>query len=768
MRKNNRNKLLLFLLLPAMSFAQTGDLKQAFKTPPAQFKPMPFWHLNGKLTNAGIDSQMHDVKVKSNFGGITVLPVSEQAGFGGGNKFPGMAPAYLSEAYFKFYAHILEKAKQTGLHIIWYDDLDFPSGSAGGKMKQLYPADTRKVLSKKDTLVPGNSRITMTIPSGKLMAAVAMNTITKERLDISNAVNRTQINWQVPAGEWKLMLFTCDVLKSDAANDIAVDYLDPEAISRYVALNNEQFAKRFKQYFGTVIQQIFFDDVGFFTMQSHGERTWTYKFNEKFKALYGKDPALYYPALWEDIGIETAAARTSLFNTRAILLSEGFPKVITEWCNKYGLKSSGHPPGNYEIQPVDMNGDILKYYRYQHIPLMDLIFSYNHGREGFKLISSAANLYDKPVVAAEIYGAIGWFGGEKFNTKTLYRAAMDVFARGVNFLIPHGMWYNPDSDAVRIPPLISAYSPTIGPALNKYNEWAGRSCMMLQDGQTIADIAVIYPIASLESWFHFDAKSTKGIGDWGKYVAPETDYLAIGDMLTNEVHRDFTFLHPEILSSTQCSLNKTTLVLNNKVNKQIYKVLIVPGGKVISIQALEKIEAYYKNGGKIIFTSMLPSKSAEFGSDARVVAAINQMLHIDPNNAMPPNVISVSNQSNGQITFIPKPTASILSETLEKMGVVADLQFENNPQPNSAKGTLSYLHKIKAGKDIYFFENSSDDKVDTWVNVRGRIKPSLWNPYDGTTTAISEVEYITGRDKQVFTRFPLKLDAIQSMFVVGE
>jgi hypothetical protein len=239
-------------------------------------------------------------------------------------------------------------------------------------------------------------------------------------------------------------------------------------------------------------------------------------------------------------------------------------------------------------------------------------------------------------------------------------------------------------------------------------------------------------------------------------------------MLTNEVHRDFTFLHPEILSSTQCSLNKTTLVLNNKVNKQIYKVLIVPGGKVISIQALEKIEAYYKNGGKIIFTSMLPSKSAEFGSDARVVAAINQMLHIDPNNAMPPNVISVSNQSNGQITFIPKPTASILSETLEKMGVVADLQFENNPQPNSAKGTLSYLHKIKAGKDIYFFENSSDDKVDTWVNVRGRIKPSLWNPYDGTTTAISEVEYITGRDKQVFTRFPLKLDAIQSMFVVGE
>jgi hypothetical protein len=755
------------VLLMHSALAQNLGFKALFKDPPVQYKPMPFWHMNGKLSNEGIDSQMHDVKFKSNFGGITVLPVSAQPGFGSGKLFPGMEPAYLSEGYFSFYERILNNAKKLGLKIVWYDDLDFPSGSAGGRMKKLYPNDTRKVLSKTDTLVTGTATLNMPVPAGKLMAAVAMNTATRERVDISQSVSGNQLSWTVPPGEWRVMFFTCDVLNSTAANDIAVDYLDPQAISKYVELNNEQFAKRYKKYFGTIINQIFFDDVGFFTLQSHGERTWTNQFNEKFKALYGKDPALYYPALWTDIGPETGAARVALFNTRAVLLSEGFPKVITEWCNKYGLKSSGHPPGNYEIQPVDMNGDILKYYRYQHIPLMDLIFSYNHGREGFKLISSAGNLYDKPVVAAEIYGAIGWFGGEKFNKKTLYRAAMDVFSRGINFLVPHGMWYNPDSNAVRIPPLISQYSAEIGPELKNYNEWAGRSCMMLQGGQTVADIAVFYPIASLESWFFFKEKA-KGIGDWGKFVAPETDYLAISDMLTNEVHRDFTFIHPEMLSDGKITVNNDQLVLNNAINKQTYQVLIVPGGKTIAVSALEKIKLFYDNGGKVIFTAMLPSKSAELGEDEKVVALVKTMINIDPRNTMPvaPMEITV-NAKGGRLVFIPRADAGLLSETMNKMGIEADVSFEGNPQPNSSKGMLSYLHKKKEGKDIYFFANSSDDLVNTIAEVRGKIKPVLMNPYNGSAAAINNVKYIT-KGNQVYTRFPLNLTAINSVFVVAE
>jgi len=753
--------LLYVILSSIISFSQSSNWQKLFKDPPTEYKPMPLWHMNGKLTNEELDRQMKDIRYASGFGGVTVLPVSEQPGLGGGKMYPGMEPAYLSDGYFNFYNHILEDAKSMGLHVIWYDDLDFPSGSAGGRMKKLYPGDTRKVLSKKDSVIAGPLTVSIPVPSGALMAVVAMNTQTKERIDIAKSVSNGVLSWNAPSGEWKIMLFTSDVLNSTAANDIAVDYLDPDAIDKYIELNNEQFAKRYKNYFGTTIKQIFFDDVGFFTLGKHGERTWTNKFNEKFKSIYGKDPSLYYPALWEDIGPETEAARVALFNTRAELMAEGFPKKIADWCNKYGLKSSGHPPGNYEVQPVDMNGDILKYYRHEHIPLMDFIFYYGHGREGYKLISSAGNLYDRPVVACEIYGAIGLFGGEKFSRKTLYRGAMDVFTRGINFLIPHGMWYNPDTAAVRIPPLISAYDPEIGPELNRYNEWAGRSCIMLQGGQTVSDIAVLYPIASLEGWFQFDVKGNTGIGSWGKYVAPETDYLAISDMLTNEVHRDFTFVHPEILSSSQCVLTNNEIILNNAVNKQNYKVLIMPGGKIISVKALEKIKAFYDNGGTVIATSMLPSKSAEFGQNDKIQSLIRSMFGDDATGTD-----IKTNAKGGKLVFIPKPTTDILAATLEKLSVIADVAFENNPHPNSAKGMLSYIHKKKDGKDIYFIANSSDDEIATHIELRGKIKPELWNPYDGTVKSIGDVTYIK-KGNQDFTRFAFKLDAINSIFIVG-
>ncbi len=738
-------------------FAQTSFSKKDFKSPNFSFKPSPLWHMNGAMTNEGLDTQMRDIKYKSNFGGVTILPVTAQKGFTGDLVYPGTAPAYLTEGYFDRYTRILDNANNLGLKVIWYDDLDFPSGSAGGRMKQLYPEDTRKILTKTDSIVNGPLLISMSVPNGKLMAAVAMNTVTKKRIDISSKINNQSFNWQAPAGKWKIMFFTCDVVRnSEMANDIAVDYLDPIAVKKYIDLNNEAFAKRYQKYFGKTVTQIFFDDVGFFTLDKHGERTWTNGFNEKFKLIYHIDPDLLYPALWEDIGAETDAARVALFNTRAELLSEGFPKLVKDWCHKYGLKSSGHPPGNYEIQPVDMNGDIVKYYRHQDIPLMDLIFSYTHGRDGFKLISSSANMYDKPVVAAEIYGAIGWINDEKFTQKTLYKAGMDVFVRGVNFLIPHGMWYNPSKDAVRIPPLISEYNPEIGPYLKDYNEWAGRVSYMLQGGKTVSDIAMLYPIASLQSYFKFDANGSKSIGDWGKYASPTTDYLKLSDMFTMNVHRDFTFLHPEVLSSEQITIEDKTMTLHNDMNEQKYKVIIMPGESTISVKALEKIKTFYDQGGMVIATSELPMHAAEFGQDEQVINLVQSIFNKPGIN---------SNANGGKAIYINQPTATILSETFSKFQIGADLQFENNPQPNAGEGALSYIHKIKDSKNIYYIANSSEEAVNTFVELRGQLHLEKWNPNTGMTEVLRDIKYIE-KDGMVYTKLPLYLSAIQSIFLI--
>ena len=342
---------------------------------------------------------------------------------------------------------------------------------------------------------------------------------------------------------------------------------------------------------------------------------------------------------------------------------------------------------------------------------MDYIFYHPHGRDGFKLISSAADVYDRQVVAAEINGA---FLEDQFDSLMLYRSAMDVFTRGVNFLIPHGMWYDYRPEAVRIPPLISSYSAKIAPALPQYSDFVARSCFMLQGGRRVSDIAIFYPIASLQACFTVNSGKT-----WGTNTAAETDYLAVGEILTRQIHRDFTFIHPETWASNQCILSSNGIELNNKVNKQSFKALILPGGKVISLAALKKIKTWYDQGGKLIATSMLPSKSAEFGHDEEIVAIVKEMFGLDPTLPMPSDPTAIKkNSKGGQLVFIPKPDAAKLSASLDQMGITADLVFESLPKIKDDKTEITYIHKIRENKNIYYIANSSDASAETIIEFQ--------------------------------------------------
>lgn len=98
---------LLFVGLPGL-MAQDNRMmqKSAFKKPHKQFYPIPFWHINGEMTDKGIVQQMTDAKLKANFNGVAVLPV--------GNTLPD----FLSEAYFKKFGLILETAKKLNVDVI--------------------------------------------------------------------------------------------------------------------------------------------------------------------------------------------------------------------------------------------------------------------------------------------------------------------------------------------------------------------------------------------------------------------------------------------------------------------------------------------------------------------------------------------------------------------------------------------------------------------------------------------------------------------------
>lgn len=735
------------------NYPSNDQLRAAFNNPPNEYRPVPFWHINGHLTTDGIEKRITEARTLAGFGGVTVLPVNPHAQWQTGYPCPGTTPAYLSEEYFHRYADILRVSEQQGMEVILYDDIDFPSGSAGGKLQQEYPEYTRKELVKNEFITQGGQRFSKQLPdtTSLLMAVSAMNTASLEIVDLQPYLKGTSLEWDVPPGEWRVMFFLC---KYGAGN--AVDYMQPEAVLKVMEMTYDQYAKRFGNYFGNVITKTFYDDVGFV----HQESTWTPAITDLFKEKYKKNPALYYPALYYDIGAETQQARVAFFDIRAELMAEGYVKSVSEWSVKNNLRSMGHPPENYSPNSVVAHGDILKYYRHTQIPLLDAIFFYGRGIHGFKQISSAADLGDKPLVGAELCGAFP----ADMDSLTLYRTVMEAMVRGVNFVVPHGMWYTTDADKIRIPPLISHENPLLRACLPNYSAYVGRSCLMLQGGSRVSDIALLWPIAAIqgETYIDRDAASGLPVANW---LPEHVNHRLLSNLLTNDVRRDFTFVHPEDLCNGKITAYGKELRLNNAVNVQKFKVLIMPGGNVISLTTLKAIKQYYDNGGSVIATASLPYQSAEFGGDSEVQCVISELFGVEPKQGVS-SAIFKTNAKGGHIAFIADVTPESLEAMFTKMNIAADSKFTGIDTIKGI-GYVNYIHKQKDGKDHYFFTNTTDQIVDTWVDLRGLLDLEEWNPHTGSIKKWLETTSLKDEEGNTYTRIHLVLPPVSSVFAVS-
>jgi hypothetical protein len=590
----------------ALPFPCKADVKGDFTNPPVKFRARPLWFWNNTaVTRAGVEEQLQGGRDRSGYGGVAPLP------FG-----PKFTPKYLSGEYFELYGAAVKKSRELGMFLTIYDEYGFPSGSGGANMgdgiprfKNQYPEATLKRLDKIEHEVTGPATYTKPMPAGTLMSLVAMNTTTKERVDLTPKVNAGSINWSVPEGSWKIMTFVCV-----PDGDPNVDYLEPEHVRKYIGMVYQPYHDKFGKDFGATIGGAFYDEPTLYRAQG---RVWTERFNEKFQAAHGFSPCPYYPALWYDIGPETQAARNHLFGFRTELYATGYMKTVQDWCTAHGgIPLLGHQDQENLKNPVGASGDLMKSYRHQDVPGIDKIGWENDPEGYYKIVSSVACNWDKEQVMTETYGAMGNLSWDQ-----LYAIVMEQYAKGVNNIIPHGLWYNLAN--VTYLPELSDRNPIYADGLAAYNSYIGRLNVLLQPkGRHVADIAVLYPISTLQAGFRFDGPLTPYLG--GVNV-PEADYVYLGELLSTKVCRDFTFLHPDALDE-RCSVKDGHLALNNKINHEKYKVVILPGHQTIRWSNLKRIKEFHDSGGTVIATGQLPSKSAEFGHDADVVATIKAMF----------------------------------------------------------------------------------------------------------------------------------------------
>lgn len=706
-----------------------------FKNPPATYRPHTLWFWNNTpVTREGIDEQIIGLHDDSGYGGIGILPF--------GTEF---TPKYLSDEYFDLYVYAVRKAAEQGLKVTLYDEYGFPSGSAGAingdntpRFMERYPDLTIKRLDKIEREVSNGETYCESLPKeGKLMGVVAMNIDTKERIDLSAKISGDTLRWTAPQGSWKVMQFVCVT-----DGDPNMDYLNPAAAQAFIDMIHEAYYKRMPDAFGPVITHTFYDEVTIYRAQG---RVWTPRFNEIYEERYGSNPILFYPALWYDIGPETQAARNALFTLRSDLYAEAYPQAITRWSREHKTIATGHQDNEEIVNPVGTSGDLMKCFRYLEMPGIDKIGTTRPtitrpAEKFYKIVASAAYNWDHSLVMAETYGLMG-----DLSMDSLRSVAIDQFIKGVNWFIPHAAWYN--DKKVTFKPELSARNPHYADSLYDFTTFLARLQYMLQnDARFVTDVAVLYPIHTMQGDHYFDGPIRPYEGG---VKIPYLDYVQVGEILSNEICRDYQWLHPEVLAAN-CTVDKTGLKLNNKIQYNTFQTLIIPASKTISTKTLEQALALFQNGGKVIFTSLLPTQSTEIGQDARIAELMAALL--------PQGTNRNTNNAGGEVLFVSHPDAASLTEALQSE-TPTDITFEPGKP-------LRYIHKERDGKALYYLANFSPAPYNAPITLRGKLRLEAWNPHTGERTPIKTTYQRQGN--MTTTHFDLALQGRESIFIVEQ
>ncbi len=713
-------------------------LFESFKNPAHEKYPRPFFFIEvdaGKIKDQELTEVTRRSAQELGYSGFTV-----NAQF--------MKQDYLTEEFFQKYRNILREAKEHDLKICLYDENGCPSGSAYGLFAAQYPDDTAKRLDKREWEFCGPGKFEQHLETdGVCMAAVGMNVDSRELVELSQSAQRTasgelHIECELPAGNWKVMLFLC--VKDGS---LFVDYLSESSVKKFIELTHEKYYQHFPEYFGNVIDSAFYDEpamMGEHQWMPGGRlvregRMWTPGFNEAFEKKYGESAALHYPALWYDIGEKTEESRFKLVNLRAELF-EKYIHTMAQWCEEHGLQLTGHTWEEVQENPASAMGDLMRVFQHQQIPGLDSIYTYRYVSEGIKVVTSAANNWDKPLVMSES------FGGFKYKEdlmEMVYKETMDQFAKGVNYLVPHAVFFTGDPGG--LPPDFSYRSP-YSEEIPQFTQYAARLSTMLQGGRHIADIAVWYPVFDLQAKFHFAVPNDRCVPSY-------CNYQQIGEMLSLELRKDFTYIHPEVFKD-RCEIHGETreIVLHNQVNFERFKVLILPAMESIDLESLEKIQWFYENGGQIIAVGKLPAKALCSQEDGKVKKIIAEIFREQGGKAN-------ENEKGGKAWFIETLSPEMLSGCLGEALPLPDVAFEEVPQ--LFEGSFSYLHKKVGEQDVYFLANSGEACIDTAMTIRGVVeKAEIWNPHTGERVC-PQIEHLENS-----TRIMLRVQPVESVFVV--
>ncbi|MCF7731466.1 MAG: hypothetical protein K9N23_07255 [Akkermansiaceae bacterium] len=768
------------------SFRSTAVVKQREKSgksvTEADFRNPPpgagirafWWWLNGNVSKEAITRDLEEMKAKG-FNGALIFDAdgsSQQ-----GNRQVPAGPLFGGPEWTALFVHACKEAKRLDLEL----SLNIQSGWNLGGPKVSEEEATQQLVWSKTTVkgpatmeqvlrapaksggfyrdiaviaVPGAPRMRpvedlplksstrelgMSAPdcrflletSSALPGEVPVKSADILKLTAKVAADGT-LRWQVPAGEWEVLRIGHSATNAHVSTQSAgwggrvLDYLNPASLDAYWNRNIEPLCKAIGPLAGTTLRYIHTDSW------EGGGMNWTPGFERIFRENRGYDPLPWLAVLAGHVIDSREDSNAFLADFRKTIgdLVANHYGELAALAKKHGMGTQPECSGPH-AGPLDG----LKNYGRSELMMSEFWSPSPHrptppNRFFVKQAASAAHTYGKRLVGAEAFTTIGPHWNDV--PWSAMKPSFDhEFCSGLNLVFNHTFTCSPKE--MGLPGQEYFAGTHFNPQVTWWNEAPAvidyfRRCQVLaQQGDFVADLVYYYGdhipnIATL--------KESDPAG-----AMPGYDY----DLLSEEL----------LLSSLTVRDDRLTLP-----SGMLYRVLVLPDHGVLSLGALEKVDALVRAGASVLGPKALRAVSLEGGAKGKeLFRMLADGLWGTETHAK--GAKGTRQLGKGRIAW-----GMTSREFLHTDKVAPDVVL-TLADGSTAPG-MDWIHYRINDAEVYFMAELAGTArtIDATFRVDDRI-PELWNAVDGSIRDANTFTCTDGR-----TRLPLALDPYDSLFVV--
>jgi hypothetical protein len=671
------------------------DVLPGFITPPPGYGVVSFyWWLGDPLTKERLTWQLDRLADMGIMGLQINYAHSDRGGASWGLTYPSQPPLFSAE-WWKLVQWFAGEAKRRGMAISMSDyTLGWPG--QGWYIDEILNEDPSLHGSLLATTIfdaAGGKDLAVEVPEGTLSAVaypVKQGLLADDSaVDLRSKLRGRLLRWQVPDGTWKVVTVHARTVPS------SIDPLNPKIGPKIVEKLFQRFEDHLPGESGKALNFFFSDELSFGIRGN----LWHRRFADEFRKRKGYDVIPQLPALFVDVGPRTPKIRLDYNDVMVALEEECYFRPLFQWHEQRGMiYGCDHGGRGYDVTEF---GDYFRTQRWMSGPGNDQP-ALGSAVIRTKVHSSIAHLYQRPRTWLEGYYGSGW----GTTPAQLTKAGIENYCLGSTLQTFHGLYYSTHGGWWEWAPPCNHFRMPYWQHMKTLMTWTQRLCYLLSQGVHRCDVAILYPVATVQAGMD---------GDRAVQIA----FAAAEQLFKCGI--DFDFIDDQ-------SLERATVQRGELcVAGESYRALILPAMAAVHYSTMEQAQRFARAGGLVIACGRLPVASDRVGrNDPQLDAMVKETF----------GVTAV------EVTRIP---------TLVNAGIRRDFI-------PASPSTTRVLHRVAGPRDVFLVTGAAKGD-ECFFRATGRVE--RWDPWTGTVRLIHTATPVAGG-----TKVRLPSDASNGMLVV--